>query len=777
MTKWIPYTAFLSVFAIFTYHHFIFGLIITITFLHFLSSNIPQKQILLLITMYVFFYLFFSYSFSSKQPIEFEKKMAITIEILHFPVIDGDLLRIEGVNKTTNEKLLIQYKMKSSKEKKSINERINPYMTCSFNGVLTLPPLPRNENAFDYRRYLKGKKINYIFEVEKWDFHQCTASKPSWKGFLLKIRKLGIEKIEKSFHESLSPLISALIFGEKNLVDENLLNAYQTTGLAHLIAISGLHVGIMTTCLYFFLLRIGMTKETVFRVILIFLPIYVILAGASPSVVRAVMMTWLIVWSQSRNRKISTLDAISISWILNVLWNPYIIYHVGFQLSYGVTFALILSSTMVLKTSSFIQQTLLVTCVAQISSLPLILYHFYEISILSIFLNLLFVPFFSFILIPLTFITFLSLIIIPPISSVLIPIVSFLFQWTNQIISLAGSMEFFTIVFGRPSVLQFIFYFICFIISFIIMEKRKSFYHYCFFIFLPIVIHYITPYFHPSGEVTFIDVGQGDSILIRLPFNQGVYLIDTGGTISFPTESWKQRKNKWNVGKDVVIPFLKSKGIRTIHKLILTHGDFDHIGAAEQIIQSLRVKEVIIGATTNRKNSEKHLIQLAKDKKILVLEAYKGLKWKVKEDQFYILHPNKNDKADNDSSLVLFAKIGGKKWLFTGDIEQKGETEVVKNFKHLKVDYLKVAHHGSDTSTSESFLKYVRPKTAIISCGKGNRYGHPHKSVIERLKKFNISIYRTDYHGGITYQFFRNSGTISTILPYDISTRKDDLEK
>ncbi len=126
---------------------------------------------------------------------------------------------------------------------------------------------------------------------------------------------------------------------------------------------------------------------------------------------------------------------------------------------------------------------------------------------------------------------------------------------------------------------------------------------------------------------------------------------------------------------------------------------------------------------------------------------------------------------------MLFAKIGGKKWLFTGDIEQKGETEVVKNFKHLKVDYLKVAHHGSDTSTSESFLKYVRPKTAIISCGKGNRYGHPHKSVIERLKKFNISIYRTDYHGGITYQFFRNSGTISTILPYDISTRKDDLEK
>ncbi|WP_235425119.1 DNA internalization-related competence protein ComEC/Rec2 [Heyndrickxia ginsengihumi] len=266
------------------------------------------------------------------------------------------------------------------------------------------------------------------------------------------------------------------------------------------------------------------------------------------------------------------------------------------------------------------------------------------------------------------------------------------------------------------------------------------------------------------GKIIFIDVGQGDSILIKLPWNRGTYLIDTGGELSFKKEQWQQQTNPFEVGKDVLVPFLKSQGIGTIDKLILTHSDEDHIGGAEAIISSLHIKEIDISPRSWEKTLMKEIIAEAQMKHIPVFEMMSGDHWQNKAGSFVYVSPFDDHYEGNNDSLVLYANVGGKKWLFTGDLEKEGEETLIRAF-HFHVDILKVGHHGSKTSTSEAFLNQLSPSIAVISVGKHNRFGHPNKEVIERLKAHHIVIYRTDEQGAITYRFFKNTGTFTTCLP------------
>jgi len=718
--------------------------------------------------------MFFSISFSDKPLINVNKEMAMTVELLDFPEIDGDFLRVEGKELEKKEKFLIQYRIHSIEEKKKLEQSILPFMTCRLSGKLKSPPLPRNEHAFNYQRYLKGKDIDYIFELGTWDVNQCKKLRNNWKSILLHFRRYGIHKIEETFEKNVQPLMSALIFGEKSQIDESINEAYQKLGIAHLIAISGLHVGIITGLLYYVLLRIGLTKEVVSNFILLFLPMYAILAGASPSVNRAVLMTGIIVLSQKFHRQLSSMDAISISFLITIFYNPYLMYHAGFQLSYAVSFSLILSSSVILRQKKFFKQLFLGSFVAQISSLPLILYHFFEFSLISLFVNLLFIPLFSFIIIPLSFICYISLLIVPLLSPIFIFLLSTCIHYSNELIMCISKWDPFIFVLGRPSITILFIYVVCFLSLFLQLEKTmKNLTYFTFSLMFPIFLHFASTVVNPYGEVVFIDVGQGDSILIRLPFFQGTYLIDTGGSLSFSKEEWKTRKNEWNVGGDIVIPLLKSKGIRTIDKLILTHGDHDHIGAAKQIMQSFNVKELMVSETLDKKDGEKDIIRYAEINSIDIVKAYRGLSWEVGKHQFRILHPKKGASSSNNSSIVIHALVGGKKWLFTGDIEKDGEEEINELYHHLNVDILKVAHHGSNTSTTETFLKKIRPKISIISVGTNNRYGHPSESVLEELKSNDIEIFRTDLHGAIKYQFFLNTGTLYTCLPYDSKKRTE----
>lgn len=270
--------------------------------------------------------------------------------------------------------------------------------------------------------------------------------------------------------------------------------------------------------------------------------------------------------------------------------------------------------------------------------------------------------------------------------------------------------------------------------------------------------------YSPIGEVTFIDVGQGDCIFIRLPFNQGNYLIDTGGVLHFAQEEWKKREKPFDPGESIVVPFLKSKGITKLDKLILTHGDIDHVGSSGVIFEHMQIDELIVGQTQEKSNAEQEIIKLARANQTKVTYAFNGLYWSQGKNQFFILAPEKNAKASNDASIVIYAKLGMKRWLFTGDIEKDGEEQLIQKYPNLQVDILKVGHHGSNTSTTDRFLKVVQPKVAVISVGENNLYGHPHKEVIERLEDDDIKTYRTDEHGAITFTYLFDIKKVKTMI-------------
>jgi competence protein ComEC len=271
---------------------------------------------------------------------------------------------------------------------------------------------------------------------------------------------------------------------------------------------------------------------------------------------------------------------------------------------------------------------------------------------------------------------------------------------------------------------------------------------------------------NPYGEVTMIDVGQGDSILIHLRHGKGNYLIDTGGSLNFVEEDWKMKSKPFEVGRDVVVPFLKGKGITRIDKLILTHGDMDHIGGATSILSSLKVKQILMPSVTEPSQTEQLIAKEAQRQGIPVIKVSSGDQWHQGENNFYVLSPEKNFTGErNRGSIAFVATIGGVSWFFGGDLDQEGEEKIIKQHPNLKIDVLKAGHHGSKTSSAESFINQIKPKVTLISVGEHNRFGHPHQEVLQRLAAVNTKIYRTDWQGAITYIFYRGKGTFLTYLP------------
>jgi competence protein ComEC len=270
----------------------------------------------------------------------------------------------------------------------------------------------------------------------------------------------------------------------------------------------------------------------------------------------------------------------------------------------------------------------------------------------------------------------------------------------------------------------------------------------CLLILVPFLLftgQFIVTNFSPNGEITILDVGQGDCIYIRLPFGKGDYLIDTGGRMEFEQEMWQMRDHLYEVGEDTVVPFLKSKGVTTIDKLIITHGDMDHAGGAEAVLRELKVHELVIADRKNKTRLETKLIEKARDQNISLQFVHAGDSWRIDDHLFSILSPEENSNSEsNDGSIVVYTELGGLKWLFTGDLETEGEAKLIEQYPSLSVDILKVGHHGSISSTGEAFLKQLSPQIAIISVGQNNRYRHPHQEILDRLEKQKIKIFRTD---------------------------------
>ncbi|MFZ7945466.1 MULTISPECIES: DNA internalization-related competence protein ComEC/Rec2 [Bacillaceae] len=694
------------------------------------------------------------------------------IEYFGDPKIDGNVLQVPAIEKQSKEKLLIRYEIKSEAEKGALQNKSFYRGLCSVSGTLKKPAIAKNPNAFDYRRYLSFKGIYWIAEIQENPLQHCSPLKPSPLVLIKQIRFSGIRYLENHFPPEISSLSAALIFGDRSLLDPKLLGNYQKTGIIHLLAISGLHVSLLIGMVFYIGIRFGLTRQFMTNFLLMLLPVYVILTGGSPSVIRAALMIFLVLFTVKfkSHMKLLPIDAISWAFILFLLISPMVIFDAGFQLSFSVSFAIILSARQILTKYQQNWIRMLVTSVtAQLAALPLLLHHFFEVSLVGIFANLLYIPLFSFVYLPGLYALFFIQLLFAKTPQIFIDFFVKTIHLSNQLIEILAHLSFVRFIPGKPNVFILILYIVLISAIFIIWETGTYTKKGLYLLVLTAVLFSFQPcwnWLNPNGEVTMIDVGQGDSILIHLPHGKGNYLIDSGGTVSFAEDEWRQRTKPYEVGRDVVVPFLKGQGITRIDKLILTHGDMDHIGGALAIISELEVKQILLPSVTEPSETELAIIQEAMKQGIPVKKVKSGDQWRKEESEFYILSPKENFTGErNSGSIAIVARLGGVSWFFGGDLDQEGEEKIIREFTNMKIDVLKAGHHGSKTSSSEAFIQQLNPRIALISAGEKNRFGHPHQEVLERLKKTNTIIYRTDLQGAITYRFYHGKGTFYTHLP------------
>ena len=351
------------------------------------------------------------------------------------------------------------------------------------------------------------------------------------------------------------------------------------------------------------------------------------------------------------------------------------------------------------------------------------MYNFNSINLLSIIYNLFYVPLISIIIFPLSLISFIfnKLIII---LNIFINILEFSTTIINKV-------DIFKFTFKTlPLGFYFIYYLVIIIFFRGLTTNNKKL---TVLLVISLLIHYLIPYLDKNDYLLMIDVGQGDSILIHT--NNKNILIDTGGIRSYS-------KKEYSIVKNTTIPLLKKKGIKKIDYLILTHGDYDHLGDTINLINNFKVKKILINSNKIN-NLEKNIIKNFSNIEIAKRNYY----FKIGDAEF--LQLNSNLDEENDSSLVFLVGINNKKILLMGDASIRSEKEILSNYNLSNIDILKAGHHGSRTSSSEKFIKEISPKLILISAGVNNKFNHPHKEVINLYKKYKIKYRITSKEGSI----------------------------
>ena len=735
-------------------------------FLCFLLKKFPFKQTLILLFIFALFCLhsFFWDRSNTSQLTGEETHFQISFST--YPEINGD--RVSGLAKLNEkENIWITYRIDDEEEAKRLQSTVLTGKTFRVIGNLEEPTHATVENGFDFVSYLRFNRAHWIFEIEEID----EISKENKNLFvkLAQMREREIKRIDRLYSGTAGSFTKALIFGEQNDISEDMYNQFKKLGIVHILALSGMQVALIAAILFSIFLRLGLTRSQTYLLLACILPLYAIITGLSASIVRACTMAAVYMFGQFIGLRLTAFKTITICLLSYILINPYQVFQIGFQLSFLLTYGLILSSKILQRSpQSPVVSLLIMTAICQLISTPIILYHFYEISLISFISNLLYVPLFTYVLFPVTIGVYL-LTVVDLFSDLGLKVLDSIYYLLEVSTGFLSALPATTLLFGKPSNLVMVLIVLCFVTILIQIEiysKFKRLFIMCMITSLLLGYQYNYQHFSTNGEITFIDVGQGDSTFISLPGNEGTYLIDTGGATMFTREDWALRNSEFDPGKDIILPFLKSKGIKVIDKLILTHADQDHVGGAPALLRELRVREIIIPFEQRKEFRGTEIIKEAIKLGIPIKEVRAGMGWSAGEAKFTILSPIGKVEDKNESSIVMKAHINQLDWLLVGDLGEPGETELLQNETNLKADVLKVGHHGSRNSSSEEFVRAVDPRVAVVSSGRGNRFGHPHVEVIELLHKEEITIYRTDLDGSIQYKYKnKKDGTLSVKSP------------
>lgn len=643
-----------------------------------------------------------------------------------------------------------------------------------------------NKGNFDSKKYYLS--LGFYGKIEAGTIEVINSDYSGIRQGLYEMRMEIIERLEKlcsdnkgifSIINNKNGIIGAIILGDKTDLDSDIKELYSVSGIAHILAISGLHISFIGMAIYRLLrrrFRFLFSAAVSIPVVLSF----GIMSGFGISTIRAIIMFILKIIGEVLGRKYDAITAISLAGLVLFVQNPFVVCNSGFQMSFGAIIAIVLILPIVeeiLNTDNKIIKVLSANFTISLVMNPILAWNYYELPTFSFLLNIVVVPLMSVVIVSSIVGIFCSCIMFGFGKAVIFPGCGILELYTF-LCNIINKSSVASIVVGQPKVtIIIVYYAILLVVLFglknirtkytraekerniikketgLVLEKKAKKERRikgqnvklrlaCIvgFLLLNCLIYYIP---NPGFYITFINVGQGDGILIHGD-NGTKVMVDGGST------SEKQ------VAKNCIVPYLKAEGIGTIDYSIITHTDKDHISGILEILENnnsnrIRIKNLVMPDINMKDDTYNELIEKAKLKKINVLYIKKGDTLSLGKTKIKCIYPETTTTASdkNDYCTVLSVKNKTSKILLTGDISKEIE-EKIKDDIEENYTVLKVAHHGSNYSSSEKFLKKVNPKYSIISVGKNNSYGHPGNETMERLRKQGGVIYRTDEKGGIT---------------------------
>ena len=615
------------------------------------------------------------------------------------------------------EKLKCNYYLNNN-EKFDINYGDILYL----HGILKEPNNNTIPNTFNYKKYLANNDIYYILEVDSVD-KQIRTNNIIYK--LKNIVKDRIDKYDRTGY------LNAFILGNKNSIDSDIYSNYSKIGIIHIFSISGMHISLLASIILSVLNKIKKSDKNNL-VVIIFLIFYLILTNYQASIIRSIVFYIVINLFKISKLKVNTLDSFFISISLILLFIPKFIYNIGFLYSSSVSFSLIFYKNKFNK--NYILNLLYVSFISFLISLPITISLNYQVNVLSIFINLLFVPLVSFILYPLALISF----VLPFICTLF----NFFISITEFLSSMISSVSIFNLYIPKMNFYVLVIYYL-----FVYLTLSKNIRWFSLFIIYIFIIKYINV-LNNNYYIYYLDVGQGDMSVIK--YKDECIVIDTGPSNIYGS-TYRITDNH--------IKFLHSIGVNNIDLLIISHGDYDHIGEAINLVNNFKVKKVIFNCGEFNE-LEKELIKVLDKKKIKYYSCIKKLN--IDNNKLYFLQ-TKEYENENDNSNVIYTELDGYKFMFMGDAGVEKEKDILDKYNISDIDVLKVGHHGSKTSSDKKFIDEIKPKYSIISVGKNNRYGHPNKEVLDTLN--DSKIYRTDQDGSIMFKIKNDKLQIETCSP------------
>lgn len=621
------------------------------------------------------------------------------------------------------------------------------------------PNKARNYQGFDYKNYLKTNKIYGIIRVDSYANITIKQQKnlSNFKLLIHKIREKLKQNIQKLLTEETYALGIGILIGDNSRIDEQIVEDFKNSNLSHMLAVSGAHINyvVLTVSILFTKKRAGIKAQRVVTIMMMLF--FMELTQMTPSVVRAGISCIIYMLASLLYRKADVINAMAISTLLILLNNPFNLFNIGFQLSYAGTLGIILFCKLIdipikNKLLKYLKDSIIISLSANIFIIPIMMYQFNTISLTFILSNLLAGPLLGISIILEIIVLLISFMSIN-IAAIPAKVLNILLILIINIANWFSNIEISKIYVITPQIISIVaYYLIC--AAIILKQKNRKI---IVIIMLTVLIINLFP--TPKKlRINFIDVGQGDSTLIRTETNK-VILIDSGGSTA---------SSSFDVGNKVLLPYLLDRRIKKIDFIIVSHFDADHCQAFETVIDNINVRKVVVCKQSMITQEYLNIINKCKKKNIKIIVVERGDKLKIdKRTEFEILHPGERFLDDGKGGLNANAIVckmnyklnNGKIFsiLFTGDIEVEAEKELEQVYgKKLKADILKVAHHGSKTSSREKFIKLVSPKIALIGVGENNKFGHPADITLERLEKENVKVYRTDQMGEVSITINKN---------------------